>query len=58
VERSLDRKGLEHIKSLRDSFKTDAAELLSELNLGHLVSGRPKTDKEIEGEKEEKSGTG
>jgi hypothetical protein len=56
-ERSLDRKGLEHIKSLRDSFKTDAAELLSELNLGHLVASRPKSDKGNEGEKEEKSGT-
>ena len=53
-----DRKGLEHIKSLKDSFKTDAADLLSELNLGHLVVGRPKTDKGNEGEGEENLGTG
>ena len=57
-DRTLDRKGLEHLKSLRDSFKTDAAELLSELNLGHLVSGLPKKDKGNEGEGEENSGTG
>jgi hypothetical protein len=54
----LDRKGLEHIKSLKDSFKIDAADLLSELNLGHLVANRPKSDKGNEGEGEEKSGTG
>ncbi|MDD1661140.1 MAG: hypothetical protein LUQ49_01600, partial [Methanomicrobiales archaeon] len=54
----LDRKGLEHLKTMRDSFKTDAADLLSELNLGHLVSNRPKSDKENKGEGEEKSGTG
>jgi hypothetical protein len=57
-EAPLDRKGLEHIKSLRDSFKTDAADLLSELNLGHLVAERSKTDKGNEGEKGENSGTG
>jgi hypothetical protein len=54
----LDRKGLEHLKSMRDSFKDDAKELLSELNLGHLVASRPKSDKGNEGEKGEKSGTG
>jgi hypothetical protein len=52
----LDRKGLEKIKSLRDSF--NAADLLSELNLGHLVVNRPKSDKGKEGEGGEKSGTG
>ena len=57
-ERDLDRKGLEHIKSLKDSFKDDAADLLSELNLGHLVANRPKSDKGNEGEGREKSGTG
>jgi hypothetical protein len=54
----LDRKGLDHIKSMRDSFKTDAADLLSELNLGHLVVNRPKSDKGNEDEAGEKSGTG
>ncbi|MDD1665222.1 MAG: hypothetical protein LUQ32_07685 [Methanomicrobiales archaeon] len=54
----LDRKGLEHLKTMRDSFKTDAADLLSELNLGHLVADRPKSDKEKEGEGGENSGTG
>jgi len=54
----LDRKGLEHLKTMRDSFKTDAADLLSELNLGHLVANRPKSDKGKEGEGGEKSGTG
>ena len=54
----LDRKGLEHLKSMRDNFKTDAADLLSELNLGHLVADRSKSDKEKEGEGREKSGTG
>jgi hypothetical protein len=54
----LDRKGLDHLKSMRDSFKTDAADLLSELNLGHLVANRPKSDKGKEGEGGEKSGTG
>jgi hypothetical protein len=57
-ERPLDRKGLEHIKSLKDSFRNDAADLLSELNLGHLVANRPKTDKGNEGERGENSGTG
>ena len=57
-ERPLDRKGLEHIKSLKDSFKSDAADLLSELNLGHLVANRPKTDKANGSEGAEKSGTG
>ena len=52
----LDRKGLEKIKSLKDSF--NAADLLSELNLGHLVVNRSKTDKGKEGEGGEKSGTG
>jgi len=47
---ALDRKGLEHIKSLKDSFKHDAANLLSELNLGHLAVNRPKSDKENEDE--------
>lgn len=54
----LDRKGLEHLKSLRDSFKNDAADLLSELNLQHLVSNRPKSDKGNEGEGKENGGTG
>ncbi len=54
----LDRKGLDHLKSMRDSFKTDAADLLSELNLGHLAVNRPKSDKGKEGEGGEKSGTG
>ena len=54
----LDRKGLEHLKTMRDSFKTDAADLLSELNLGHLVANRSKSDKGNEGEGGEKSGTG
>jgi hypothetical protein len=54
----LDRKGLDHLKTLKDSFKTDAADLLSELNLGHLVANKPKTDKGNEGEGGEKSGTG
>jgi hypothetical protein len=54
----LDRKGLDHLKTLKDSFKTDAADLLSELNLGHLAVNRPKTDKGNEGEGGEKSGTG
>ena len=57
-ERALDRKGLDHLKSLKDSFKDDAADLLSELNLGHLAVNRPKTDKGNEGEGGEKSGTG
>jgi len=57
-ERPLDRKGLDHIKSMRDSFKDDAADLLSELNLGHLVADRSKSDKLKEGEGGEKSGTG
>jgi hypothetical protein len=52
----LDRKGLEKIKSLKESF--NAADLLSELNLGHLVVNRPKSDKGNEGEGGEKSGTG
>jgi len=52
----LDRKGLEKIKSLKDSF--NAADLLSELNLSHLVVNRSKTDKGKEGEGGEKSGTG
>jgi hypothetical protein len=54
----LDRKGLEHLKTMRDSFKDDAADLLSELNLGHLAVNRPKSDKANEGEGGEKSGTG
>jgi hypothetical protein len=54
----LDRKGLDHLKSMKDSFKTDAADLLSDLNLGHLVMNRPKSDKGKEGEGGEKSGTG
>jgi hypothetical protein len=54
----LDRKGLDHLKSLKDSFKDDAADLLSELNLGHLAVNRPKSDKGNEGEGKEKSGTG
>ena len=54
----LDRKGLDHIKSMRDSFKTDAADLLSELNLGHLVVNRPKSDRGNADQAEEKSGTG
>jgi hypothetical protein len=54
----LDRKGLDHLKTLKDSFKNDAADLLSELNLGHLVANKPKTDKGNEGEGGEKSGTG
>jgi hypothetical protein len=54
----LDRKGLDHLKTLKDSFKNDAADLLSELNLGHLAVNRPKTDKGNEGEGGEKSGTG
>jgi hypothetical protein len=54
----LDRKGLEHLKTMRDSFKTDAADLLSQLNLGYLVADRPKSDKEKEGEGGENSGTG
>jgi hypothetical protein len=54
----LDRKGLDHLKTMKDSFKTDAADLLSELNLGHLVANRPKTDKGNEGEGGEKSDTG
>jgi len=57
-DRHLDRKGLEHLKSMRDSFKNDAADLLSELNLEHLVANRPKSDKGKEGEGGEKSGTG
>jgi len=56
-EKPLDRKGLDHIKSLKDSFKNDAADLLSELNLGHLVVNRSKSDKVKEGEGGEKSGT-
>ena len=52
----LDRKGLDKIKSLKDSF--NAADLHSELNLGHLVVNRPKSDKGNEGEGEEKSSTG
>jgi hypothetical protein len=52
----LDRKGLDKIKSLKDSF--NAADLLSELNLGHLVVNRPKSDKGNEGEGGEKSVTG
>jgi hypothetical protein len=54
----LDRKGLDHLKSMKDSFKADAADLLSELNLGHLAVKRPKSDKGNEGERGEKSGTG
>ena len=54
----LDRKGLDHIKSLKDSFKSDAADLLSELNLGHLAVNKPKSDKGNEGENKEKTGTG
>jgi hypothetical protein len=54
----LDRKGLDHLKTLKDSFKSDAADLLSELNLGHLVANRPKSDKGNEGEGREKSDTG
>ncbi len=54
----LDRKSLDHLKSMRDSFKTDAADLLSELNLGYLVANRSKSDKGKEGEGGEKSGTG
>jgi hypothetical protein len=52
----LDRKGLEKIKSLKDSF--NAADLLSELNLGHLAVNRPKSDQGKQGEGGEKSGTG
>jgi hypothetical protein len=55
---ALDRKGLEHLKSMKDSFKDDAADLLSELNLGHLAVSRSKSDKANEGEGGEKSGTG
>jgi hypothetical protein len=43
---------------MRDSFKGEAADLLSELNLAHLVANRPKSDKENEGEGGEKNGTG
>jgi hypothetical protein len=43
---------------MKDSFKADAADLLSELNLGHLAVNRPKSDKGKEGEGGEKSGTG
>jgi len=57
-ERALDRKGLDHLKSLRDSFKNEAADLLSELNLGHLAVNRPKSDKGNEGEGKEKGDTG
>ncbi|HMA04732.1 MAG TPA: hypothetical protein VKO45_02270 [Methanomicrobiales archaeon] len=55
---SLDRKGLEHLKSMKDSFKNDAADLLSELNLEHLVSKRSKSGQGNEGEGKENSGTG
>ena len=54
----LDRKGLDHIKSMKDSFKNDAADLLSDLNLGHLVSNRPKSDKAKESEEGENRSTG
>ena len=52
----LDRKGLEKIRSLKDSF--NAADLLSELDLGHLAVNLPKSDKGKQGEGGEKSGTG
>mgnify|MGYP006266412475 CR=1 FL=1 len=55
---ALDRKGLEHLKSMKDSFRNDAADLLSELNLEHLVSNRPKSDKGNESEGKENSRTG
>jgi len=55
---AIDRKGLEHLKTMRESFKNDAADLLSELNLGHLAVNRAKTDKGNEGEGGEKGGTG
>jgi hypothetical protein len=45
-DRRIDQSSLESLKTLRDSFKTDAKDLLEELNLGHLVvKGQPKKGK-------------
>jgi len=42
-EQTITKSTLESLKTLKDSFKTDAADLLEELNLGHLVvKGQPK----------------
>ncbi|MDD1656992.1 MAG: hypothetical protein LUQ41_00830 [Methanomicrobiales archaeon] len=43
TEQPVTKSALESLKTLKDSFKTDAADLLEELNLGHLVvKGQPK----------------
>jgi len=43
TEHRITKSTLESLKTLKDSFKTDAADLLEELNLGHLVvKGQPK----------------
>lgn len=42
-EEPITKSALESLKTIKDSFKTDAADLLEELNLGHLVvKGQPK----------------
>jgi len=51
TDQRINKSSLESLKTLKDSFKTDAADLLEELNLGHLVvKGQPK----IAGKEEEK----
>jgi hypothetical protein len=40
TEQPITKSNLESLKTLKDSFKTDAAGLLEELNLGHLVVKR------------------
>jgi len=43
TEQPITKSALESLKTIKDSFKTDAADLLEELNLGHLVvKGPPK----------------
>jgi hypothetical protein len=43
TDQPITKSTLESLKTLKDSFKTDAADLLEELNLGHLVvKGQPK----------------
>lgn len=50
-EEPITKSALESLKTIKDSFKTDAADLLEELNLGHLVVKGPPKNAEKEEEK-------
>jgi hypothetical protein len=50
-EEPITKSALESLKTIKDSFKTDAADLLEELNLGHLVVKGPPRNAEKDEEK-------